>query len=81
MLSEFKGEFQHRFQSKCHGYIFQNSPPKKNPEVIPFTLIREKHQFWWWALAGLIWMPSSSSRDLFVALPTCKAPAPTFICC
>ena len=39
MLSEYKGEFQHRFRSKCYRHIFLSLPRKKNPEVIPFTLI------------------------------------------
>ena len=38
MLTEYKGEFQHCFRSKCCGYIFLNLPPKKNLEVIPFIL-------------------------------------------
>ena len=29
MLSEYKGEFQHRFWSNCYRYIFLNLPPKK----------------------------------------------------
>ena len=39
MLSEYNGEFQHRFRSKYRGYIFQNLPPKKNLVVIPFIII------------------------------------------
>ena len=35
MLSEFKGEFQHRVWSKYHGYILQNLPSKKNRAAIP----------------------------------------------
>ena len=41
MLSEYNGEFQHRFRSKYRGYIFQNLPPKKNLVVILFILIPE----------------------------------------
>ena len=44
MQSEYKGEFQHRFRSKCYRHIFLNLPRKKNLEVIPFTLIPEKRQ-------------------------------------
>lgn len=39
MLTEYKGESQHRFRSKCDRYVFLNLPPKKNMEVIPFILI------------------------------------------
>ena len=41
MLSEYKGEFQHRFRSKRYKYIFLNLPAKKNVEVILFILIPE----------------------------------------
>ena len=41
MLSEYKGEFQHCFWSKCYGYIFLNLPVNKNLKVIPFILIPE----------------------------------------
>jgi len=40
MLSEYKGEFQHRFRLKCHRYSFLNLPPKKNLGDIPFILIQ-----------------------------------------
>ena len=41
MLSEYKGEFQNRFRSKCYRFIFLNLPPKKILEIIPFILIPE----------------------------------------
>lgn len=41
MLSEYKGGFQHRLQSKCYKNIFLNLSPKKNLEVIPFILMTE----------------------------------------
>ena len=44
MLSEDKGEYQHRLWSKCCRYIFLNLPPKKNLEIIPFILIPEWRQ-------------------------------------
>ena len=39
MLSEYKGELQHCFWSKCYGYILLNLSPEKNLELIMFALI------------------------------------------
>ena len=44
ILSEYKGEFQHRFQSKCYRFIFLDLPTKENKEVIPFIFIPELRQ-------------------------------------
>ena len=44
MLSEYKGQFQHRFRSKCYRCVFLNLSPKKSLEVIPFILIPELRQ-------------------------------------
>ena len=44
ILSDYNGEFQHRFRSKCYRFIFLNLPPMKNMEVIPFIFIPEQRQ-------------------------------------
>ena len=44
ILSGYKGEFQHRFRSKCYRYIFLNLPQEKNLEAIPSDVIPELGQ-------------------------------------